>query len=35
MGSGTSKVTGDIELDFSASYGQFNILHMNQDGVVR
>ena len=35
MGSGTSKVTGDIELDFDASYGQFNILHMNQDGVVR
>ena len=35
MGSGTSKVTGDIELDFNASYGQFNILQMNQDGVVR
>ena len=35
MGSGTSTVTGDIELDFNASYGQFNILHLNQDGVVR
>ena len=35
MGSGTSKVTGAIELDFNGSYGQFNVLHMNQDGVVR
>jgi len=35
MGSGTSKVTAGIELDLSNSYGQFNILHMNQDGVIR
>ena len=35
MGSGTSKVTAGIELDLSSSYGQFNILHMNQDGVIR
>ena len=35
MGSGTSRVTGEIELDFNASYGQFNLLHMNQDGVIR
>ena len=35
MGSGTSKVTSGIELDLKDSYGQFNILHMNQDGVIR
>jgi len=35
MGSGNSKVTAGIELDLKESYGQFNILHMNQDGVIR
>ena len=35
MGSGTSKVRAEIKLDLSESYGQFNILHMNQDGVIR
>jgi len=35
MGSGTTKVTSEIELEFKDSYGQFNILHMNQDGVIR
>jgi len=35
MGAGTSKITADIELDLTNSYGQFNILHMNQDGVIR
>ncbi|MBO1224206.1 MAG: DUF1326 domain-containing protein [Candidatus Scalindua sediminis] len=35
MGAGTSKITADIELDLKNSYGQFNILHMNQDGVIR
>ncbi len=35
MGSGTTKSTAAIELDLSNSYGQFNILHMNQDGVIR
>lgn len=35
MGSGNSKVTSHIELDLNDSYGQFNILHMNQDGVIR
>ena len=34
MGSGQSKVTSQIELDLKDSYGQFNILHMNQDGVI-
>ena len=35
MGSGTSKTTGAIEMELSESYGQFNELHMNQDGVIR
>ncbi len=35
MGSGRSKVTGAIELDLDGSYAQFNVLHMNQDGVIR
>jgi len=35
MGAATSKITADIELEFNNSYGQFNILHMNQDGVIR
>ncbi len=36
MGSGKTKseVPG-LELDFDGTYGQFNILHMNQDGVIR
>jgi len=24
-----------INLDFNDSYGQFNVLHMNQDGLIR
>ena len=35
MGVGNSKVTTKIDLSFTDSYGQFNILHMNQDGVIR
>jgi hypothetical protein len=35
MGSGTSTVTAGVELSLTDSYGQFNILHMNQDGVIR
>lgn len=36
MGSGTATVNvGGIELNLKDSYGQFNILHMNQDGVIR
>ena len=35
MGSGTSKVSGAIELDLNESYGQFTQLHMNQSGVIR
>lgn len=35
MGNGNSKVDAGIELDLTDSYGQFNILHLTQDGVVR
>ena len=35
MGSGSSKLTGGISLELTDSYGQFNILHLNQDGVIR
>jgi hypothetical protein len=35
MGSGSSRVTAGIELNLNDSYGQFNTLHMNQDGVIR
>ena len=35
MGNGTSKATGEIKMEFTDSYGQFNELHMTQDGVIR
>lgn len=35
MGTGHSIVSTAIDLNLSNSYGQFNIIHMNQDGVVR
>ena len=35
MGSGTTKASGVIKLELTNSYGQFNKLHMNQDGVIR
>jgi hypothetical protein len=35
MGSGTTTVKAGIELNLEDSYGQFNVLHMNQDGVIR
>ena len=35
MASGKTKANGKIALDLDGSYGQFNILHMNQDGVIR
>ena len=35
MGTGTSRVNAGIELNLNDSYGQFNVLHMNQDGVIR
>ncbi len=35
MGSGTTRSVGAIPLDLTSSYGQFNLLHLNQDGVIR
>lgn len=35
MGNGNTKARAGLELDFKDSYGQFNELHMNQDGVIR
>ena len=36
MGSGKTKSTAaGLELDLEGTYGQFNILHMNQSGVIR
>jgi hypothetical protein len=35
MGNASSTVTAGIELDLADSYGQFNVLHLNQDGVIR
>lgn len=36
MGSGVTKATvPGLELDLDGTYGQFNILHMNQNGVIR
>ena len=35
VGSGSTQATGSIQLNLSDTYGQFNVLHMNQDGVIR
>jgi hypothetical protein len=35
MGNGNTKARAGIELSFEDTYGQFNVLHMNQDGVIR
>ncbi len=35
MGSGNSRITAGIQLGLKNTYGQFNILRMNQDGVIR
>ena len=35
VGSGTTTVNAGIKLQLKDSYGQFNVLHMNQDGVIR
>ncbi len=35
MASGTTKTSGEIKLNLANSYGQINVLHMNQDGVIR
>ena len=35
IGNSVATVTGSIELEMNNTYGQFNALHYNQDGVVR
>ena len=35
FGSGSTRSTGDVELDFRDSYGQFAYLHLTQNGPVR
>jgi hypothetical protein len=35
MGNGNTRSRAGIELDLKDSYGQFNVLHMNQDGIIR
>ena len=35
MANASTKAQGEIELNLTDSYGQFNILHMNQNGVIR
>jgi hypothetical protein len=35
MGNGNTAARAGIELDFKDSYCQFNVLHMNQDGLIR
>ncbi|MDT5244658.1 MAG: hypothetical protein QOD36_2034 [Mycobacterium sp.] len=35
MGNGNTTARAGIELDFKDSYGQFNVLQMNQNGLIR
>jgi hypothetical protein len=35
MGNASSRAHAGLEIELSNSYGQFNVLHMNQDGVIR
>jgi len=35
VGTGRTRTHGAIELDLDGSHGHFNVLHMNQDGVIR
>ena len=35
MGTGESRTNAGLEINLSGSYGQFNTIHMNQDGVIR
>ena len=35
VGNGSTKAQAGIRLNLANSYGQFNLLHMNQDGVIR
>ena len=35
IGSGSTTATGAIQLNLSDTYGQFTVMHVNQDGVIR
>jgi hypothetical protein len=35
VGTGRTRARGGIELTLDASHGHFNLVHMNQDGVIR
>ena len=35
MGNGNTIARAGIELDLKDSFTRFNVLHMNQDGVIR
>ena len=35
VGSGSTQATGSIQLNLSDTYGQFSVMHVNQDGVIR
>jgi hypothetical protein len=35
MGNGSTRARAGIDLDFTDSYCQFNLLHMNQNGLIR
>jgi hypothetical protein len=35
MGNGNTTSRAEIKLELKDSYGQFNLLHMNQDGIIR
>ena len=35
MGNGTTTARAGIELDFTDSYCQFNVVHMNENGLIR
>jgi hypothetical protein len=35
MGSGESRTNAGLRIELSGSYGQFNYVHMNQDGPIR
>ena len=35
MGNGNTTARAGVELDLKDSYGQFNVLHVNQDGMIR
>lgn len=35
IGNSNAKITGNIEMEMKDSFGQFNVVHYNQDGIVR